>query len=68
MARLEAQRDTHSALRLPANIYLFKVNSKTLEEVVKFKFQIWQQRCQNEVIDVVLVSLLLTLNILRTFF
>ena len=51
----------------PANIYLFKVNNrndkKRCEIYSKFKLKI-----ENDVINVVLVSLLLTLNIIHTFF
>ena len=48
----------------PANIYLFKVNNRnTRKKGVKYV-----QKHQNEVSDVVLAFLLLTLKIFHTFF
>ena len=46
----------------PTVIYMFQVNNKNLEKVVKF-VQNYKWWYQNDVIDLVLVSLLLTLSI-----
>ena len=49
------------------NIYLLKVNIRTTKKGVKHvKSQ--QYKRQDDVIDIVLVFLLLTLNIFRSFF
>ena len=49
----------------PANIYMFKVNNKS--RGVKY-VQSKQWKHQNNVSDLVLVFLVLTLNIFHTFF
>ena len=46
---------------------MFKVTKETLKNDVEY-VQSQEQRQQNDVTDVVLVSLVLTLNIFHTFF
>ena len=50
-----------------ANIHMFKVTIETIEEGVKY-VQSQQIKYRNDVIYVVLVFLLLTVNIFHTFF
>ena len=49
------------------SIYLLKVNKKTIEKGVKY-VQSQQKRHQNNVSNIFLMSLLLTLNIFYTFY
>ena len=56
-----------------ANIYLFKVNNKKQKQKICSNLTIktlkqHKKEHQSDLIDVVLVSLLLTLNIILTFF
>ena len=53
---INVKSEIHSAGTYPANIYLFKVNSRNI-----------RKRCENCVMDVVIMSLLLTLSIFHTF-
>ena len=52
---------------IKSNIHLFKIAIGILEKGMKY-VQSLQERHQNDVSDVGLVSLLLTLNIFYTFF
>ena len=54
----------HRVLDIPASIYLLKVNNRNF----RIWFEISSKLTIKAAIDVVLVSLLLTLNIFLTFF